>query len=107
MCPRLTLVNICILPSNENRGSWVVPEVDDTFLPLPGDLLVNLQEKVESLTGLREKLPAMFAASQSVEVCLGPALRAAMQVIQHIGGKICLFNCTHDEKVPSQLLLVL
>ena len=65
-----------------------------TFLPLPGDLLVNLQEKQEQLTGLFEKLPAMFAQSQAVEVALGPALRAAMQVIQHIGGKMQVFSCT-------------
>ena len=67
--------------SGSTPQMMVVPEVDETFLPLPGDLLVNLQEKTEQLTGLFEKLPAMFAASQAVEVALGPALRAAMQVL--------------------------
>ena len=44
----------------------VVSETDDgTFLPLPGDLLVNLSEKQDLLAGLFEKLPAMFASSQA------------------------------------------
>lgn len=80
--------------SGSTPQMMVVPEVDETFLPLPGDLLVNLQERLEPLTGLFEKLPSMFGGSQAVEVALGPALRAAMQVIQHIGGKMQVFSCT-------------
>ena len=62
----------------------VTPEVEagpEVFLPLPDDLLVNLSEKREELAGLLEKLPVMFADSKATEVALGPALRAAYQVI--------------------------
>jgi len=80
--------------SGASPQMMVVPEIEETFLPMPNDLLVNLQEKQEQLAGLMEKLPTMFASSQSVEVALGPALRAAMQVVQHIGGKLAVFSCT-------------
>jgi len=80
--------------SGNTPQMMVVPEVEETFLPLPSDLLVNLHERLDSITSLFEKLPAMFASSQAVEVALGPALRAATQVVQHIGGKLALFSCT-------------
>lgn len=80
--------------SGETPQMLVVPETDDVFLPMPDDLLVNLAERKECLAGLLEKLPAMFAASQATEVALGPALKAAYQVIQHIGGKMQVFSCT-------------
>ena len=72
----------------------VVPDIDEPFLPMPTDLLVNLHERRDTVAALLEKLPTMFAASQSTEVALGPALKAAYQVAEPLGGKIVLFNCT-------------
>ena len=42
----------------------VVSEIDEVFLPMPDDLLVNAVEARDVLTGLFEKLPSMFAANQ-------------------------------------------
>jgi len=72
----------------------VAPEIDEICLPMPDDLLVNLAERLDNLSTLLERLPAMFAATQATETALGPALKAAYQVIQHIGGKVSLFTCT-------------
>ena len=36
----------------------------------------------------------MFANTQTAETCLGPALKAAYQVIQHVGGKLHVFTAT-------------
>ena len=72
----------------------VVSEVDEVFLPLPDDLLVNLAERSDVVTNLFERLPHMFAQNQCTEVALGPALKAALQVSQHVGGKLHVFTCT-------------
>jgi len=72
----------------------VVPDINNIFLPLPDDMLVNLQESHGVVTALLEQLPSMFAQTQIVEACLGSALEAAFQVMHHIGGKMCLFQST-------------
>jgi len=72
----------------------VVTETDEVFLPQPHDLLVNLSEHKETVASAFERLPAMFANTQSTEVALGPALKAAYQVAQHVGGKIAVFSCS-------------
>ena len=82
--------------SGSTPQMMVVSEIDEPFLPMPDELLVNLQENMENVESLLEKLPSMFASSQATEVALGPALKAAYAVCQHIGGKICLFNCTRS-----------
>lgn len=81
----------------------VVPEVDETFLPLPDELLVNLHERRDNIVSLLEKLPAMFAGSQATEVALGPALKAAYAMAQHMGGKIVLFNSTRSTVGDAKL----
>jgi len=75
----------------------VVAELDDPFVPLPDDLLVNLSESRAVIETLLTQLPTTFAASQTVESATGPALQAAFLVMQHIGGKLLLFQAA----VPS------
>jgi len=73
----------------------VVSDVADVILPLPEDLLVNLQESKSVVLALLDSLPAMFGgASNAVNMnsCTGPALTAAKRVIQHVGGKLLLFQ---------------
>ena len=72
----------------------VVSDVVDVILPLPEDLLVNLQESRAAIDALLDALPSMFAQGKQpvVNTCTGPALNAAKRVIQHIGGKLLLFQ---------------
>lgn len=70
----------------------VVPEIDEPFVPIPEDLLVNLSESRAVVDALLDSLPATFAGSQQVESCMGAALQAAFMVICHIGGKMLLFQ---------------
>ncbi|GLC34598.1 hypothetical protein PLESTB_001244000 [Pleodorina starrii] len=75
----------------------VVPELDDPFVPLPDDLLVNLRESRAVVDALLEALPNNFAGTAQVESAMGPALQAAFMVTSHIGGKLLLFQSS----VPS------
>jgi hypothetical protein len=59
----------------------VVPDIDDLFLPVPDDLLVNLNDSMHVVEALLDSLPLTFQANQRVESALGPALRAAYGVM--------------------------
>ena len=66
----------------------VVPDINELFLPVPDELLVNLHESRPLIDKLLTSLPDMFAGTRAMEICLGPALEAAFQICQHIGGKM-------------------
>ncbi len=69
----------------------VVSDVMDFLLPCPEDLLVNLSESRAVVDSLLDILPTMFGNNRSVDVALGPAINASAMVMQHIGGKLCVF----------------
>ena len=64
----------------------------DITLPLPEDLLVNLQDSRKIVDQLLDLLPNMFINTNVNVTCTGPALQAAKKVISHIGGKLLLFQ---------------
>lgn len=70
----------------------VVSDITDIIMPLPEDLLVNLQESRAVVDALLDSLPTMFKTSATPSACTGPALLAAKRVIQHVGGKLILFQ---------------
>jgi len=59
----------------------VVSDLDDIFLPLPDDLLVNLVESRTVVETLLEKLGQMFRNTNIVSSALGPAMNAANSLI--------------------------
>ena len=69
----------------------VVSDIDELFLPIPDDLLVNLADSRDIVESLLDALPEIHKATRNVETCMGPALNAAFRVMSHIGGKMCVF----------------
>lgn len=59
----------------------VVSDLDDIFVPLPDDLLVNLSESRNVVDAFLDSLPLMFQDNFNVESAFGPALRAAFMVM--------------------------
>jgi protein transport protein SEC24 len=49
---------------------------------------VNLSETRQSVERLLDSLPAMYAGNRTMDSALGPALDAAYQISQHVGGKV-------------------
>ncbi|VAH24347.1 unnamed protein product [Triticum turgidum subsp. durum] len=72
----------------------VVADLDDVFLPLPDDLLVNLVDSRRIVESFLDNLPNMFQDNVNVESALGPALKAAFMVMGQIGGKLLVFQST-------------
>ncbi len=76
----------------ENPQMMVVGEIDDPFVPLPDELLVNLSESREIVEKLLDSIPKSFAQTQIVDSAMGPAIQAAFLVMNHVGGKLMLFQ---------------
>ncbi|KAH9619758.1 hypothetical protein KSS87_018487 [Heliosperma pusillum] len=70
----------------------VMSDVDDVFLPLPDDLLVNLSESRNVVESFLDSLPSMFQDTSNVESAFGPALKAASMVMGQLGGKLMIFQ---------------
>lgn len=76
-----------------NPQMLVVSDLKQLFVPLPENLLVNLQESRSVVESFLDNLPEMFAANPVVsQSCLGSALKAAFTVMKEIGGKMCIFQ---------------
>jgi protein transport protein SEC24 len=69
----------------------VVTDLDDPFLPMPDDLLVNLSESWTVVESLLTSLPSMFKDNANVESAAGPALRAVFMLMV-CGGLILLMT---------------
>ncbi|KAF7818002.1 protein transport protein Sec24-like [Senna tora] len=72
----------------------VVSDLDDIFVPLPDDLLVNLSESRSVVETFLDSLPSMFRDNVNVESAFGPALKAAFMVMNQLGGKLLIFQNT-------------
>ncbi|ERN19877.1 protein transport protein Sec24-like At3g07100 [Amborella trichopoda] len=72
----------------------VVADLEDIFVPLPDDLLVNLSESRGVVDAFLDSLPSMFQDTVNVESAFGPALRGAYMIMQQLGGKLLVFQST-------------
>ncbi|KAF6250863.1 Sec23/Sec24 trunk domain-containing protein, partial [Scenedesmus sp. NREL 46B-D3] len=70
----------------------VVTELEEPFLPMPDDLLVNLKDSRPVIEALLDALPSTYSSSTSNDSAMGPALQAAFLVMSHVGGKLLLFQ---------------
>ena len=80
----------------------VVSDLDDIFVPLPDDLLVNLSESRNVVETFLDSLPSMFQDNVNVESAFGPALKAAFMVM------VCCFlhHCYYELLLMMKCLLV-
>ncbi|MBA0771014.1 hypothetical protein Gotri_019548 [Gossypium trilobum] len=72
----------------------VISDLDDIFVPLPDDLLVNLSESRNVVETFLDSLPSMFQDNVNVESAFGPAVKAAFMVMSQLGGKLLIFQNT-------------
>lgn len=77
--------------NNKEPELMMMPEIDDIYLPRSHtDLVVNLEESKAIILDLLERLKAMFTMNAETYTttknnnCLGPALKAARQLLVNI-----------------------
>ncbi|OJD15810.1 protein transporter SEC24 [Emergomyces pasteurianus Ep9510] len=79
---------------NSDPGMLVVSDLDEPFLPIPGDLLVTLAECRENIELFLDKLQEMFQNTQNNGSCMGSALRAGHKLIGPVGGKMTVLTAS-------------
>ncbi|KAJ7973226.1 Protein transport protein Sec24-like [Quillaja saponaria] len=79
---------------NMKPQMMVVSDLEDIFVPLPDDLLVNLSESRSVVETFLESLPSMFQDNVNLESAFGPALKAAFMLMSQLGGKLLIFQNT-------------
>ncbi|XP_053154676.1 protein transport protein Sec24A isoform X2 [Hemicordylus capensis] len=70
----------------------IVSDIEDVFIPMPENLLVNLNESKELIQDLLRTLPQMFTSSLETQSALGPALQSAFKLMSPTGGRISVFQ---------------
>ncbi|XP_073913414.1 protein transport protein Sec24A isoform X3 [Castor canadensis] len=70
----------------------IVSDIEDVFIPMPENLLVNLNESKELVQDLLKTLPQMFTKSLETQSALGPALQAAFKLLSPTGGRMSVFQ---------------
>ncbi|ONK66293.1 uncharacterized protein A4U43_C06F6200 [Asparagus officinalis] len=89
-----TLHFYCLKSSLTQPQMMVVADLDDIFLPLPDDLLVNLSDSRHVVDAFLDSLPSMFQGNTNPESAFGPALKAAFMIMSQLGGKLLVFQST-------------
>lgn len=59
----------------------VVADLDELFIPIPDELLVNLSDSREVIETLLDTLPAIHQNARTAETALGPAIRVAFKLM--------------------------
>ncbi|RVW18070.1 Protein transport protein Sec24-like [Vitis vinifera] len=91
----LSNLGFCLFQSSLTQPQMmVVSDLDDIFVPLPDDLLVNLSESRSVVETFLDSLPSMFQDNVNLESAFGPALKAAFMVMSQLGGKLLIFQNT-------------
>ncbi|KAF7713641.1 Protein transport protein [Penicillium ucsense] len=80
-------------PSSDPR-MLVISDLEEPFLPIPGDLLVTLSECRENIETFLNKLQEMFQNTQSNSCAMGSALRAGYKLISPVGGKMTVLSAS-------------
>lgn len=89
-----TLHFYCLKSSLTQPQMMVVTDLDDIFVPLPDDILVNLSDSRSVVDAFLDSLPSTFENNLNVESAFGPALKAAHMVMSQLGGKLLIFQST-------------
>lgn len=79
---------------SENIKMMDVVDLDEPFLPMPNSMFVPLNGCRANIEKLLTQLPEIFQYNIMSKFALGPALKAAFNLIKGIGGKIIVVSST-------------
>ncbi|XP_021281643.1 protein transport protein Sec24-like At4g32640 [Herrania umbratica] len=70
----------------------IVPDVQDVYIPLETDIIVQLSESRQHIEQLLESIPTMFLDNRTAESAFVAAVKAAFLAIKSTGGKLLVFQ---------------
>ncbi|GAA5867201.1 hypothetical protein JCM8547_003117 [Rhodosporidiobolus lusitaniae] len=88
---------------SETPELLVVGDLDDVFLPMPNDILVNLAEARAGVENILGRLNDMFHETHNTGNALGAGLQAAFKLISHVGGKVICLTASLPNMGPGAL----
>ena len=68
----------------------VVADLDEPFIPTIDELIVNIEEHKQKIKDLLAMIPSIFADTSDPDCAVGPALKAAKELIFPFGGRLTL-----------------
>ncbi|AET38792.1 uncharacterized protein Ecym_3300 [Eremothecium cymbalariae DBVPG len=71
-----------------------VVDLDEPFMPMPDTMFVTLKQCRANVEKLLSQIPEIFQSNILPKFALGPALKAAHNLIKSIGGKIIVTSAT-------------
>ncbi|BGP16188.1 COPII subunit [Rhodosporidiobolus nylandii] len=81
----------------------VVGDLDDVFLPMPNDILVNLAEAKAGVENILGRLSDMFQDTHNTGNALGAGLQAAFKLVSNVGGKVICLSASLPNMGPGAL----
>lgn len=72
----------------------VITDLDDLFIPVPDELLININEAKDLLLNLLDTLPNIYAKTSDNGSCLNKALLASLKIFKHVGGKLIIMQAS-------------
>eukprot|EP00357_Protocruzia_adherens_P010769 CAMPEP_0114983146 /NCGR_PEP_ID=MMETSP0216-20121206/6534_1 /TAXON_ID=223996 /ORGANISM="Protocruzia adherens, Strain Boccale" /LENGTH=888 /DNA_ID=CAMNT_0002345089 /DNA_START=102 /DNA_END=2768 /DNA_ORIENTATION=- len=72
----------------------VVSDLSEVYLPIPENMLVDLNESHDVILAFLDSLPNMFKTSTTYNSYAPEALRSAQAVIKHLGGQVLWFQAS-------------
>jgi protein transport protein SEC24 len=92
-------------PELSSPQMWVMPDLEDPFVPLSTGFFVDPHESKSLITSLLESIPNMFTLVKNPEPALLPTLNAALEALKPTGGKILCTLSTLPTAGPGKLRL--
>ncbi|KAL9054192.1 MAG: hypothetical protein Q9162_004300 [Coniocarpon cinnabarinum] len=92
-------------PESEHSSMYVMPDIEEPFLPTAGNTFVNPYEFRTAITNLLNKLPAMFSRIKHPEPALLPALNAALESLKPTGGRLITSLASLPTWGPGRLFM--
>ncbi|KAL9099799.1 MAG: hypothetical protein Q9163_004749 [Psora crenata] len=90
----------------EQAQMLVMPDIEDSFVPLGSDgLFVDPYKSKSIITSLLRKLPSLFSLSKNPEPTLLPTLESAISSLSATGGKILCSLASLPTWGPGRLFL--
>ena len=74
------------------RQPQVIVNTETDFLPVPDELIVNLEDSKSLILDLLDNLPVMFSESTVFESNLGAAVKSIGMISKATGGKVFVFD---------------
>ena len=92
-------------PGSDQSHMFVMPDIEEPFLPTAGNTFVDPSECRGAITALLNKLPAMFSKIKAPEPALAPALNSAFEALKPTGGRLVTSLSSLPTWGPGRLFL--